>query len=145
MHKIDETTGTHVRDTDGNTYNTRLVQPVASTSSAIAQDTRGAAPRDQQRRQAMQRFMPALLQIVRNAGDTGTAMSNLGRQMNAKEGFNRRMSFKQVIDLHSHHFQIIGRGNATRISASAQDVAQRTKERPDGTLMQFQRLQPIRG
>ena len=77
-------------------------------------------------------------------------MSNLGRQMNAKEGCNRtlreqRMSFKQMIDLHSHHFQIIGRGNLTRISASAQDVAQKTKERPDGTLMHFQRLQPIRG
>jgi len=150
MHKIDETTGTHVRDAHGNTYNTRLVQPVANTSSAIAQDKRGPAPRDQQRRQALQRFIPAILQIVRNAGNAGIAMSNLGRQMNAKEGFTRtlreqRMSFKQAIDLHAHHFQVSGRGNATRISASAQDVEQRTKERPDGTLMQFQRLQPMRG
>ena len=149
VHKVGDVTQTHVRDTEGNRFNTRLVQPVAAQSSAIAQESRGAAPRDQQRRQATLRFMPALLQIVRNAGDGGIAMSLLGRQMNAKEGFKRtlreqRMSFKQLIALHAPSFRLVGRGNATRISASEQDVAQRTRERPDGTLMQYQRLRPLR-
>ena len=66
-----------------------------------------------------------------------------GRTMAAKEGFTRtlreqRMTFRQFVDLNDA-FRLQIRGNASKIFVSS-DAAARSRLRPDGTLMQFQRL-----
>ena len=69
--------------------------------------------------------------------------------MAGREGFSRtlkeqRMSFKHFVDLNSEHFRVRTQANASKIYAAPLTDAAHTKQRADGTLMQFQRLKPIR-
>ena len=67
--------------------------------------------------------------------------------MAAKEGFSRtlkeqRMNFRQFVDLNDSNFRVVRKGNANKIYI-VPDAAARIKERPDGTLVQYQRLRLI--
>ena len=68
--------------------------------------------------------------------------------MAARQDFSRilkeqRMTFRQFVDLNNTTFRVKIQGNASKIYALPAATA-RTRERPDGTLMQFDRLRPIR-
>ena len=91
--------------------------------------------------------MAELTQIVMRMRSEGLTISNAGRIMASKESFTRtlrdqRMSFKQFVDLNASDFRVVNRGNASKIFI-AQQAAIRTRQKPDGTLVQFQRLRPI--
>jgi transposase InsO family protein len=148
VHTVAEATPAQVTDTKGDKFDTRLVLPVSSASSAVQDAPRGTAPRDAQRRTATQRFVPELMQIVLRAGSDGMTLALAGRTMAAKEGFTRtlreqRMTFRQFVDLNADTFRLQIRGNASKILVTPEAAAQ-TRQRPDGTLMQFQRLRPLR-
>ena len=148
VHTVAQATPAQVTDSKGNKFDTRLVLPVSSVSSAVQDAPQGAAPRDGRRRQATQRFVPELMQIVMRAGSQGMTLALAGRTMAAKEGFTRtlreqRMSFRQFVDLNADSFRLQIQGNASKIFATT-DAATRTRQRPDGTLAQFQRLRPMR-
>ena len=77
--------------------------------------------------------------------------------MARRQGFSnalkqQRMTFKQFVQVNAAHFRVQIQANASKIFMSASDEAARksdfaaahAKERADGTLMQFQRLRPIR-
>ena len=150
VHVLTKATPAQVTDSRGHTFDARLVLPVSSTSSAVkAVQEKGSVPRDNQRRAATDKFLPFLLQVARRAGDTGLTISNAGKMMAGREGFSRtlkeqRMSFKHFVDLNSEHFRVRTQANASKIYAAPLTDAAHTKERADGTLMQFQRLRPIR-
>ena len=110
-------------------------------------ETHWTHARDAQRRNATQRFVPELMQIVMRAGSDGMTLALAGRTMAAKEGFTRtlreqRMTFRQFVDLNADTFRLQIRGNASK-SFVTPEAAARTRQRPDGTLMQFQRLRRI--
>ena len=78
------------------------------------------------------------------AGTNGMTLALAGRTMAARQDFTRvlkeqRMTFRQLVDLHAGTFRTAIRGNASKIFVSS-DAAARSRLRPDGTLMQFQRL-----
>ena len=54
-----------------------------------------------------------------------------------------RMTFRQFLDVHPGNFNVQIRGNASRVYALPA-ATQRIKQRADGTLLQFERLRPIR-
>ena len=54
-----------------------------------------------------------------------------------------RMTFRQFLDVHPGNFRVQIRGNASRVYA-LHAATERSRERPDGTLVQFARLRPIR-
>jgi hypothetical protein len=79
-------------------------------------------------------------------GTDGATISNAGRLMAGKEGFSKtlreqRMSFRQFVNLHASSFRVVNQGNASKIFIAQAAAARKAK--PDGTLMQFQRLRPI--
>ena len=87
---------------------------------------------------------PELMQIIMRAGSDGMTLALAGRTMAAKDGFTRslreqRMNFRQFVDLNADTFRTLIRGNASKILVTP-EAAARTRQRPDGTLMQFQRL-----
>ena len=155
VHTAATVTPGHVTDSEGHKYDTRMVLPVSLASSAVVQQ-RSVAPRDAQRKAATDTFLPALIQAVRSAGDTGMTLSNAGKMMARRQGFSnalkqQRMTFKQFVQVNAAHFRVQIQANASKIFMSASDEVARksgfaahAKERPDGTLMQFQRLRPIR-
>ena len=68
--------------------------------------------------------------------------------MASRQDFSRvlkqqRMNFRQFLDVHPGNFRLQIQGNASKIYALPQAAA-RLKERADGTLLQFERLRPIR-
>ena len=128
----------------GNKFDTRLVLPVSSVSSAVQAAPRGTAPRDTRRREATQRFLQDLLGIVLRAGSDGVTLALAGRYMREKQGFARtlreqRMTFKQFVDLNADNFRTVIRGTASKIFATPHAIA-KTGRRLDGTLVQYQRL-----
>ena len=91
---------------------------------------------------ATDRFLPALVQIVRRMGNEGVTLSHAGKLMAQREGFSRvlkeqRMTFRQFVGLFEHRFRVKTQGTASKIHMSADDVEARTREKPEGTLMQF--------
>ena len=84
VHTVTQVTQTHVTDEKGNTYDTRLVLPVPARSSTLLQRNE-AAPRDDKRRIATQRFLPDFTQIVARAGSDGMTLSAAARAMTAKQ------------------------------------------------------------
>jgi len=146
VHTVADATSAQVTDTKGAKFDLRTVLPVSAVSSAVQAAPAGIAPRDAQRREATQRFVPDLMQIVMRKGTDGMTLALAGRTMASKEGFTRslkeqRMNFKQFVNLHDS-FRTVIRGNASKLFVTA-NAASKTKLRPDGTLMQFQRLQRI--
>ena len=82
--------------------------------------------------------------IVMRAGAEGMTLALAGRVMAAKEGFTRtlreqRMTFRQFVDLNADTFRTVIRANASKLFVTP-EAAARTRQRPDGTLLQFQRL-----
>ena len=148
VHTTTNVTPGQVTDSQGNSFDTRTVLPVSALSSAVkTQAQGGSAPRDTQRLEATRRFLPDLIQIVMRMGSDGATISNAGRLMAGKEGFSKtlreqRMSFRQFVNTHASSFRVVNQGNASKIFI-AQAAAARTKAKPDGTLVQFQRLRPI--
>ena len=70
------------------------------------------------------------------------------RTMASRQDFSRvlkqqRMSFRHFIDAHPGNFRLQIQGNASKIFALPA-ATERSRERPDGTLVRFQRLKPIR-
>ena len=68
--------------------------------------------------------------------------------MAAKQDFSRvlkeqRMTFRQFLDVHPGNFNVQIRGNASRVYAMPA-ATERSRERPDGTLVHFGRLRPMR-
>ena len=53
----------------------------------------------------------------------------------------KRMNFRQFVDLNATSFRVQIQGNASKIFALPAATA-RTRERLDGTLMHFERLRP---
>ena len=53
------------------------------------------------------------------------------------------MTFRQFLDVHPGNFRLQIQGNASKIFALPAATA-RIKARADGTLLQFERLRPIR-
>ena len=148
VHNVADATTAQVTDTKGNKFDTRMVLPVSAVSSAVQAAPRGTAPRDAQRRDATKRFLPQLLDIVMRAGSGGMTLALAGRTMAAKQDFSRvlkeqRMTFRQFLDVHPGNFNVQIRGNASKVYA-VPAAAARTRERPDGTLVHFARLRPIR-
>ena len=146
VHTIAQVTPAQVTDTKGNKYDTRLILPVASASSAVKAVPAGTAPREAQRRIAMQRFVPDLMQMVMRAGTAGITLALAGRNMAKKPEFTRtlreqKMTFRQFVDLNADSFRLQIQGTASKIFAIP-DAAAKTKARADGTLAMFQRLRP---
>ena len=137
-----------VTDTKGNKFDTRMVLPVSAVSSAVQAAPRGTAPRDAQRRDATKRFLPQLVDLLLRAGSSGMNLALAGRTMAAKQDFSRilkeyRMTFRQFLDVHPGNFNVQIRGNASRVYAMPA-ATERSRTKPDGTLVQFARLRPIR-
>ena len=70
------------------------------------------------------------------------------RTMASRQDFSRvlkqqRMSFRQFIDAHPGNFRLQIQGNASKLYALPAATA-RIKQRADGTLLQFERLRPMR-
>ena len=142
VHTATAVAPARVTDTKGNKFDTRLVLPVSSASSAVQAAPRGTAPRDAQRREATQRFVPELMGIVMRAGTEGMTLALAGRTMAAKEGFARtlreqRMTFRQFVELHADAFRTVIRGNASKIFVTPDAARSRLRD-ADGTLAQFQ-------
>ena len=151
VHTVDKVSGAHVRDTEGNSFSTRLVMPVSAQSSGVKAGIHqgGSATKDAQRRIATERFLPALIYMVRNAGNAGLTISKAGRQMTRVDSFTRtlqaqRMTFRQFVDIFGHRFQIVGKGRAMKILESKDSEQAKITERADGTLLQFARLKRMR-
>ena len=86
------------------------------------------------------------MQIVMRAGSANMILALAGRTIAGKEGFTRtlkeqRMRLRLFADIHATNFQEVIRGNASKIFI-ASEAAARTRQRPDGKLLQFQRLRP---
>jgi len=148
VHTVADVTSAQVTDQNGGKFDTRAVLPVSARSSAATTAPQGTAPRDTQRLEATRKFLPDLIQIVMRMGSAGMNLALAGRSMAARQGFSRtlkeqRMTFRQFVDLNNTTFRVKIQGNASKIYALPAATA-RTRERPDGTLMQFDRLRPIR-
>ena len=53
----------------------------------------------------------------------------------------QRMTFRQFLDVHPGNFRVKIQGNASKVFALPAATA-RSRERPDGTLVHFDRLRP---
>ena len=141
VHTVAGATPAQVTDSNGKKFDTRLVLPVSSASSAVQAVPTGTAPRDAQRRTATQRFVPDLMQMVMRAGTAGMTLALAGRNMAKKLDFTRtlreqKMTFRQFVDLNADSFRVQIQGNASKIFANS-DAAARTQTRADGTLKMF--------
>ena len=82
------------------------------------------------------------------AGAAGLTLSTAGRMMAGRADFSRvlkekRVTFEQFVDVHGSSFRGQHRANASKIFALPAATA-RLKQRADGTLLQFERLRPMR-
>ena len=135
VHTVESVKGGTVVDTQGQSYDTRLVLPVSSGSTTPGQTfAGGSVPRDQRRQQLSQRFLQPLREVVARAGSISIAQAS--KAMMQKEGFKRmlnelRMNFKGCVQLWPD-FTIKGTGPDMRISISGQLFVG-----PSGTLFDF--------
>ena len=136
VHTIASVSGGQVRDTEGKSFDTRLVLPVSALSSTPGQVfAGGSAPRDERRKVLSREFVQPLKEIVARAGDS-INMGQASKAMMQKQGFKRmlgelRMNFKTFVQLWPD-FAFAGSGSATIIS-----LTEPLPRRP-GTLLDFQ-------
>ena len=136
VHVVDSVGGGQVQDTEGKTFDTRLVLPVnAASSSPMQVFAGGSAPRDDRRRVLSRDYLRPLKTLIANSG--GMNMGQASKAMMQKQGFKKmlgelRMNFKTFVQLWPD-FVFTGTGAATRISLAEPLQPERT-----GTLLDFQ-------
>ena len=123
VHEIESVDGGIVRDTKGQTFDTRLVLPVAVSSTTPQTFAGGSEPRDNRRRWATGPFLDRMYALVENKGSDGISMTQAAKAMAPKQGFkqaldSQRMSFRQFVQLWPE-FELAGRGQATRVVIAA--------------------------
>ena len=133
VHMIESISGGAVQDTKGATYDTRLVLPVAATSTSSKPFEGGSKPRDDRRRASSREFLQPLKEVVARSGNI--SISQASKTMLQKQGFkqmlsNMRMSFQKFAKLWPD-FAIAGTGKDMRIRLTA-PIPRRA-----GTLLDF--------
>ena len=123
VHEIESVDGGTVRDTKGQSFDTRLVLPVAVSSTAPQTFAGGSEPRGNRRRWATGPFLDRMYALVENKGSDGISMTQAAKAMAQKQGFKQAlasqiMSFRQFVQLWPE-FELAGRGQATRVVIAA--------------------------
>ena len=137
VHTVDTVRGNQVRDTEGRTFDARLVLPVSVASTTPNQVfSGGSKPRDERRRVLSREFLRPLKEVVARAGDS-ISMSQAARAMSQRQGFKQtlgelRMDFKTFVRLWPD-FVTTGSGPAMRLS-----LAEPLQPRKTGTLLDYQ-------
>ena len=107
IHKVQEVQSGRVVDTEGDSFPLSTILPVSSTTvqTAASSFAQGGSTRINEKRQiALRPWLRDMMDVIRQAGDSGVSINIFGRKMREKPGFSealkeQRASVAQLVEL----------------------------------------------
>ena len=141
IHTVQEIQGGRVVDTEGNSYPMSTVLPVSSTTAPTAASSfaQGGSTRINEKRQiALRPWLRDMMDVIRQAGDSGVSISVFGKKMREKPGFaqtlkEQKATVAQAVELFPE-IRVEKRGSSSNLTLASDAPIPRS-----GTLDAFAR------
>ena len=141
IHTVQEIQGGRVVDTEGNSFPMSTVLPVSSTTAPTAASSfaQGGSTRINEKRQiALRPWLRDMMDVIRQAGDSGVSISVFGKKMREKPGFaqtlkEQKATVAQAVELFPE-IRVEKRGGSSNLTLASDAPIPRS-----GTLDAFAR------